>query len=44
MKQLLVCLALISLVFIGCNKKLKNFDYDISQDGNCIAITVKGCP
>lgn len=47
MKKTLAALIIVVLLTVtGCGlfeKGLKNFDCDISQDGNCIAITVQGC-
>jgi len=48
MKNIFVVLIIVGvLTVMGCGlfeKSLKNFNCDISQDGNCIAITVQGCP
>lgn len=46
MKKLLITI-IAALMLTGCNlfkKELKNFDYDISSDSNCVTITIKGCP
>jgi hypothetical protein len=45
-KALAALIVIIALTITGCGlfeKGLSNFDCDISQDGNCIAITVQGC-
>lgn len=45
-KALAALIVIIALTITSCGlfeKGLKNLDCDISQDGNCVAITVKRC-